>query len=46
MTYAGLLDANIIYPAPTRDLFLQLAVTDIYKAASRQKIIDNCLILS
>jgi len=32
MTYTGLLDANIIYPAPMRDLFLQLAVTDIFKA--------------
>jgi hypothetical protein len=32
MTYAGLLDANVLYPAPLRDLLLQLAVTDIFKA--------------
>ncbi len=31
MTYAALLDANVIYPAPLRDLLLQLAVTDISK---------------
>lgn len=28
----ALLDANVLYPAPLRDLFLQLAVTDIFKA--------------
>ncbi len=32
MTYTGLLDANVIYPAPLRDLLLQLAVTDIFRA--------------
>jgi hypothetical protein len=32
MIYTGLLDANVIYPAPLRDLLLQLAVTDIFKA--------------
>ena len=31
-SYTALLDANVLYPAPVRDLFLQLAVTDIYKA--------------
>ena len=30
--YAALLDANVLYPAPLRDLFLQLAVTDLFKA--------------
>ncbi len=30
--YAALLDANVLYPAPLRDLLLQLAVTDIFKA--------------
>jgi predicted nucleic acid-binding protein len=30
--YTALLDANVLYPAPLRDLFMQLAVTDIYKA--------------
>jgi hypothetical protein len=30
--YTALLDANVLYPAPTRDLLLQLAVTDLFKA--------------
>jgi hypothetical protein len=30
--YAALLDANVLYSAPLRDLLLQLAVTDIFKA--------------
>jgi hypothetical protein len=30
--YTALLDANVLYPAPVRDLLLQLAVTDVYKA--------------
>jgi len=29
--YTALLDANVLYPAPLRDLFLQLAVTDLFK---------------
>jgi hypothetical protein len=31
-TYTALLDANVLYPAPIRDILLQLAVTDIYRA--------------
>src|ERR1022692_4131141 len=30
--YTALLDANVLYPAPMRDLLLELAVTDLYKA--------------
>lgn len=30
--YTASLDANVLYPAPVRDLFLQIAVTDLYKA--------------
>lgn len=30
--YTALLDANVLYPAPLRDLLLQLAVTDLFKA--------------
>lgn len=30
--YVALLDANVLYPAPIRDLLLQLAVTDIFHA--------------
>lgn len=30
--YTALLDANVLYPAPMRDIFLQLAVTDLFRA--------------
>ncbi len=30
--YIVLFDANVLYPAPMRDLLLQLAVTDIFRA--------------
>lgn len=30
--YTALLDANVLYPAPLRDLLLQLAVTDLFTA--------------
>ncbi len=30
--YTALLDANVLYPAPMRDLFMQLAVTDLFNA--------------
>lgn len=30
--YTALLDANFLYPAPMRDLLMQLAVTDLFKA--------------
>lgn len=30
--YTALLDANVLYPAPMRDLFLQLAVSDVFRA--------------
>jgi len=32
MIQTGLLDANVIYPAPLRDLLLQLAATDVFRA--------------
>lgn len=32
MICTALLDANVLYPAPLRDLLLQLAVSDIFKA--------------
>ena len=28
----ALLDANVLYPAPLRDLLLQLAVSDLFRA--------------
>ena len=30
--YTALLDANVLYPAPMRDLLLQIAVTDLFNA--------------
>ena len=30
--YTALLDANVLYPAPLRDLLLQLANTDLFRA--------------
>ncbi|ARR52543.1 PIN domain-containing protein [Rhizorhabdus wittichii DC-6] len=30
--YTALLDANVLYPAPMRDLLMQIAVTDLFKA--------------
>jgi hypothetical protein len=30
--YTALLDANVLYPAPIRDLLLQLAVDDLFRA--------------
>jgi transposase len=30
--YAPLLDANVLYPAPMRDILLQLAVSDLFRA--------------
>jgi hypothetical protein len=30
--FTVLLDANVLYPVPVRDIFLQLAVADAFKA--------------
>lgn len=30
--YTALLDANVLYPAPLRDLLMQLAVIDMFHA--------------
>lgn len=30
--FTALLDANILYPAPMRDIFLQLTVDDLFRA--------------
>lgn len=39
--YAVLLDANVLYPAPLRDLLLQLAVADLYRARWTDDIHDE-----
>ncbi len=32
MGYTALFDANVLYPAPLRDILLQLAVKDLFRA--------------
>lgn len=36
--YTALLHANVLYLAPVRDLFLQLAVTDLFTAKWTEEI--------
>jgi predicted nucleic acid-binding protein len=31
MSYSALFDANVLYPAPVRDILLQLAMTDLFR---------------
>ena len=31
MSYTALFDANVLYPAPLRDILLQLAVKDLFR---------------
>lgn len=38
MRFTALLDANILYPAPIRDLFMHLAVSDIFAARWTERI--------
>ena len=38
MKYTALLDANVLYPAPIRDLFMRLAVSDIFAARWNNRI--------
>ena len=37
--YTALLDANVLYPAPMRDLFLQLAVGEYLAILTRQGLV-------
>jgi hypothetical protein len=30
--YTAILDANVLYPAPTRDILIEVAATDLFKA--------------
>jgi hypothetical protein len=41
MIYTGLLDANVLYPAPLRDLLLQLAVPTYIKRSGRRIFTGN-----
>ena len=39
--YTALLDANVLYPAPIRDLLLQLAASDVFRAKWTADIHDE-----
>ena len=41
MTVTALLDANVLYPAPLRDLLLQLAVAKLFRARWTDTIHDE-----
>lgn len=41
MKFTALLDANVLYPAPIRDLFMRLAVSDIFAARWTNRIHDE-----
>jgi hypothetical protein len=36
------LDANVLYPARLRDLFLRLAIAGLYRALWTERILDEC----
>lgn len=40
-TYTALLDANVLYPAPIRDILMQLAVMDVFRAKWTAEIHDE-----
>ena len=41
MKFKALLDANVLYPAPLRDVLMRLAVTDIFAARWTERIHDE-----
>ncbi len=41
MKYTAVLDANVLYPAPLRDLLMRLAITDIFAARWSARIHDE-----
>ena len=38
---AAVLDANVLYPARLRDLFLRLAIAGLYRALWTERIFDE-----
>lgn len=38
----AVLDANVLYPARLRDLFLRLAIAGHYRALWTERILDEC----
>lgn len=41
MKFTAVLDANVLYPAPLRDLLMRLAVTDLFAARWTERIHDE-----
>ena len=41
--FTAFLDASVLYPAPMRDLLLELAVSDLYRAKWSKAIHDECM---
>lgn len=41
MAFTALLDANVLYPAPLRDLLLELALADLFRAKWSARIQDE-----
>jgi len=41
VSYTALFDANVLYPAPIRDILLQLAVTDLFRGRWTDEIHDE-----
>ena len=39
---SAVLDANVLYPARLRDLFLRLAIAGHYRALWTERILDEC----
>jgi hypothetical protein len=39
---AAVLDANVLYPARLRDLFLRLAIAGLFRAHWTERILDEC----
>lgn len=41
MRFIAVLDANVLYPAPLRDLLMRLAVADVFAARWSERIHDE-----
>lgn len=42
MAFTVVYDANVLYPAPLRDLLIRVAMTDVVRARWTDQILDEC----
>jgi hypothetical protein len=42
MSFTVVYDANVLFPAPLRDLLLRLGLTGIFRARWTDQILDEC----